>query len=77
MSNLATALLDMLRADAGVQEVFGAPARVFDGETVRPIYPYAELVSADVQGIETAGTPGGEHRFTHRCECARRRAKRS
>ena len=64
MSDLVTTLLDMLRADAGVQTIFGSPARIFDGETDRSLYPYAELVSAELRDIESARAPGGEHRIT-------------
>ena len=64
MSNLVTALMEMLRADAGVQAVFGSPARVFDGETERPAYPYAELVSVETRDVASAHAPGGEHRLT-------------
>ena len=64
MNDLATSILDMLRAHAGVQAIFGTPARIFAGETERPAYPYAELVSTELRDIESAQTPGGEHRVT-------------
>ena len=64
MSALVTALLDTLRADAGVRAIFGHPARLFDGETERPAYPYAEIASAELAGLESPQTPAGEHRIT-------------
>lgn len=64
MNDLAGALLNMLRDDTGVQAIFGSPARIFDGETDRPVYPYAELVSAELRDIESPRTPSGEHRIT-------------
>ena len=64
MSALVNALLDTLRADAGVQNIFGNPARIFDGETERPAYPYAEIASAELTGLENPQTPAGEHRIT-------------
>ena len=33
-----TALMEMLRANAGVQAVFGSPARVFDAESKAPLF---------------------------------------
>ena len=57
-------VLETLRDDAGVQAFFGAPPRIFDADTERPAYPYAEIVSAQTRDITSALTPGGEHRLT-------------
>lgn len=61
---LASAVMEALRADAGVREFFGTPPRICDDETGRPIYPYAELLSCETQGFASAETPSGEHRIT-------------
>ncbi|KCZ66212.1 hypothetical protein L53_02510 [Hyphomonas sp. L-53-1-40] len=45
---IESALMDLLRADAGVQSVFGNPARVFDAESDAPIFPYAQLERHEV-----------------------------
>ena len=61
---LVTALMDALRADSGVRAFFGDPPRLFDDETSRPVFPYAEFVSAETRDFASALTPGGEHRIT-------------
>ena len=61
---LIEAVLAALRADEGVQAMFGVPARIFDGDTDAPMYPFVELVSAETRDIASTQAPGGEHRIT-------------
>lgn len=61
---LIATVLSALRLDEGVREFFGAPPRIFDAETERAAFPYAELVSTATNEIASAETPGGEHRLT-------------
>jgi len=58
------ALMDALRADAGVQSVFGDPARVFDAETDEPAFPYAQLETHDLQPAGAALVDGHAHRIS-------------
>jgi len=58
------ALMALLRADAGVQAIFGAPARVFDAESDAPIFPHAHLERHEVTPAGAALVDGHEHRLT-------------
>ena len=58
------ALIALLRADAGVQAVFGTPARVFDAESEAPVFPYAQLERHEVTAAGAALVEGHEHRLT-------------
>ena len=58
------ALMALLRADAGVQAIFGAPARVFDAESDAPIFPHAQLERHEVTPAGAALVDGHEHRLT-------------
>lgn len=58
------ALMDLLRADAGVQAVFGNPARVFDAETDAPAFPYAQLERHEVTPGGAALVAGHAHRIS-------------
>lgn len=53
------ALMAALRADAGVQAIFGASARIYDDETEAPAFPYARLERHECR---PAGASGGEAR---------------
>lgn len=55
------ALMELLRANADVQAVFGNPARVFDAETDEPIFPYAQLERHEVTAGGAALVEGHEH----------------
>ena len=61
---LIDGVLQAIRADTQVRDFFGEPPRIFDDESRRPIYPYAELVSAETRDVASVLTPGGEHRLT-------------
>ena len=61
---IESALMDLLRADAGVQATFGNPARVFDAESDAPLFPYAELERHEVTPAGAALVDGHEHRLT-------------
>lgn len=63
-AELQIAVLDALRADAGVQDVLGSPARIFDGETDAPLFPYVELERHDVRPRGSAGRAGQAHTIT-------------
>ena len=63
-SDVQTALLIMLRADASVQAIFGNPARVYDDETRGPDYPFALLERHETKPADTQSVPGTEHTFT-------------
>jgi len=58
------ALMAMLRADAGVQPVFGMPARVFDAESEEPLYPYALIERHETNPAGASLVNGIEHRIT-------------
>ncbi|MEQ3648872.1 DUF3168 domain-containing protein [Hyphomonas sp.] len=57
------ALMALLRADAGVQAIYGTPARVFDAESDAPIFPYAQLERHEVTAAGAALVDGHEHRL--------------
>ena len=57
-------LLDMLRADADVQAVFGIPARVFDDETRRAAFPFAQVEKHESQPAGASGVSATEHKIT-------------
>ena len=61
---IEAALMDLLRADTGVQAVFGTPARVFDAESDAPLFPYAQLERHEVTPAGAALVDGHEHRLT-------------
>ncbi|KCZ46859.1 DUF3168 domain-containing protein [Hyphomonas pacifica] len=58
------ALMEMLRADAGVQAVFGSPARVFDAESEAPMFPHALLERHEVTPEDAALVKGAAHRIS-------------
>ena len=61
---IEAALMELLRADAGVQAVFGNPARVFDAESDAPLFAFAELERHEVTSAGAALVDGHEHRLT-------------
>jgi len=61
------ALMALLRADAGVQSVFGAPARVFDAESEAPLYPYALIERHETTPAGASLANGIEHRISLAC----------
>lgn len=61
---LQDALLAALAADAGVQGVFGDPARVLDEVGEAPAYPYAVVERHEVRPADSAGAAGSEHTLT-------------
>lgn len=61
MLALERGVLDALRADADVQAVLGAPARVFDGGAEAPAYPYLELVRHSIEDVSGADAPMWRH----------------
>ncbi len=58
------AVMNALRADAGVQAQFGKPPRVYDDETQGPSYPYATLERHETRAQGAAGVAGTEHILT-------------
>lgn len=63
-SDVSQAVLQALRADADVQAVFGIPARIFDVDARRNIYPYALLERHETRPAGSAGVAGTEHIIT-------------
>ena len=61
---IQTAMLDLLRADAGVQAALGSPARIFDAETDQALLPYAQLERHEVTPGGASLINGYEHRLT-------------
>ncbi|MEZ5945911.1 MAG: DUF3168 domain-containing protein [Hyphomonas sp.] len=59
--------MSILRADAGVQSVFGSPARVFDAESEEPLFPYALLERHETTPGGASLVKGLEHRITLAC----------
>lgn len=62
-SALSEAVLAVLRADAGVRELLGDPARVFDDETQAPAYPFARLERHDAKPGDAIAPVRLEHRL--------------
>lgn len=54
-------ILDSLRADSSVQAVLGNPARIFDGETTAPAYPYAVLERHESKDTSASGVLSAAH----------------
>lgn len=63
-SALVKALVEHLRTDDGVRDVFGDPPRVFDHESHRAIFPYACLQSHEVEDESFVGAQARLHRLT-------------
>lgn len=62
-SVLVEAVLDALRADEGVRAQLDDPARIFDGETPAPVFPYAVLERHEQVPRSVSGVAGAEHRL--------------
>lgn len=60
-AELQLAVMDALRSDAGVQAYLGNPARIFDGDSDEPVFPYVELERHDVRPNGSAGHAGSAH----------------
>jgi len=58
------AVLDVVRSDAGVREIFGNPPRVFDDETRQAEFPYADVATHEVRPADSSEIPGAEHRIS-------------
>ncbi|MEM9740400.1 MAG: DUF3168 domain-containing protein [Pseudomonadota bacterium] len=63
-SAVANALLSSIRSDGRVRDLFGDPARVFDQETTRALYPYAALESHESEDASFIGAQARLHRIT-------------
>lgn len=61
---MVSAMLDVLRAELAVQDVFGDPARIFDDETDAPAFPYARVERHEVNDAGAALVHGAEHKIT-------------
>lgn len=59
--------MDLLRADPGVQSVFGVPARVFDAESEDPLFPHALIERHETLPAGASLVDGIEHRITLAC----------
>jgi hypothetical protein len=60
-ADLQAALLEVVRADAGVQGLLGTPARVFDSGGGEPVFPYAELERHEVSDRGSSRSAGQAH----------------
>lgn len=58
------ALMAALRADAGVQAIFGADARIYDDETEAPAFPFARLERHECRPAGASGGEAQEHIVT-------------
>ena len=63
-ADLSRAVLDQLRSDGGVRDLFGIPPRVHDGEPGAPAFPFAQLESVQETDAGSAGVPGRDYRIT-------------
>lgn len=63
-TEVQAALLEALRADAGVQAIFGASARIYDDETEAPAFPYAQLERHECRPAGASGGEAHEHFIT-------------
>lgn len=63
-AEVASALLAMLRQDAGMQPAFGQPARVVDAESFQPAFPYVRLERHEVEPADSSCVAGHVHRLT-------------
>ncbi|MEN0078604.1 MAG: DUF3168 domain-containing protein [Pseudomonadota bacterium] len=61
---LLDALLAAISADAAVQAEFGAPARIFDGETRKPAFPFARIQRHEWEDASSIGVEGRVHQVT-------------
>ncbi len=59
-----TGLLEMLRDDAEVRAVFGDPPRVFDDETERAAFPFAQVEKHETAPAGASGVSAIEHKIT-------------
>lgn len=63
-TDVQAALMAALRADAGVQAIFGANARVYDDETEAPAFPFARLERHECRPAGASGGEAQEHQIT-------------
>lgn len=62
-SELADAVLAVLRAAPGVQAHVGDPARIHDGEAESPAYPFIVLERHETQDVSVSEVCGLDHRL--------------
>ncbi len=58
------AVMEALRSDLDVKQIFGDRPRVYDDETRAPAFPFAKLERHETRPAGAAGVPGQEHIFT-------------
>lgn len=63
-ADVLKALMDMLRADSDVQVVFGTPARIYDDETGRAAFPFAQVEKHESLPAGASGVSAIEHKIT-------------
>lgn len=63
-ADVQRAVLAALRADPGVQAIFGDPARIYDDETRGPAYPFAVLERHETRPSNSSCVAGAEHTLT-------------
>ncbi len=59
---MQAALLSVLRADAGVAEIFGP--RIYDDESEAPAYPFVRVERHECRPAGASGGEASEHVFT-------------
>jgi len=62
-AELASEILSELRLDSRLAEHFGAPPRVFDGETLGAALPYVELERHETKDTSASGVRSLEHQL--------------
>lgn len=62
-SELADAVLAVLREAPGVQAYVGEPARIHDGEAESPAYPFIVLERHETQDVSVSEVYGLDHRL--------------
>ena len=61
---LTRAVLDLLRADTGVQELFGQPPRIHDGDAGAPAFPFARLERVEESDAGASCVEARDYRLT-------------
>lgn len=63
-ADLVRATLDLLRADAGVRDVFGHPPRIHDGDAGAPAFPFARLERVEESDAGACAVAARQYRIT-------------
>ncbi|NBC14827.1 MAG: DUF3168 domain-containing protein [Gammaproteobacteria bacterium] len=63
-AQVTRAVLDLLRADAGLREAFGTPPRIHDGEAGAPAYPFARLETVEESDAGSACVAAKAYRLS-------------